>query len=231
MIALVTGGCHGLGKVFTEYLLELGYKVYALYNTSVDEALELENNYDNLRCVKCDIKNEGMVENTLFNIDNIDILINNAGIACDNNFVDKSLKEFMSVVETNLGGTFLMTKYSLGKLNNNGLIINISSNNAIDNYNPISMDYDASKAGINILTKDFSLILDSLNKNQRVVSICPGWIATDSVKSADPKYIEIEMKRVNQNKLLEPKDLVKYIIDNKDSFYNGEVREIINLND
>ena len=127
--------------------------------------------------------------------------------------------------------TIINTNYSLKNTISALIIINISSNNAIDNYNPISMDYDASKAGINILTKDFSLVLDSLNKNQKIVSICPGWIATDSVKSADPKYIEIEMKRVNQNKLLEPKDLVKYIIDNKDSFYNGEVREIINLND
>lgn len=229
MVAVVTGGCHGLGKCFTEYLLSLGYKVYALYNSSVDEAIELENTYDNLRCIKCDIKNESMVENTLFNIDDIDILINNAGIACDNNFVNKSLKEFMRVVETNLGGTFAMIKYSLSKLNDSGIIINISSNNAIDNYNPISMDYDASKAGINLLTKDFSIVLDSLNKSQKIVSICPGWIATESVKCADPKYIEVEMKKVNQDKLIEPDSLVKYIIDNKDNFDNGEIREIVNL--
>ena len=229
MVAVVTGGCHGLGRVFTECLLSLGYKVYALYNTSVDEAIELESKYDNLRCIKCDIINESMVENTLFNIDSIDILINNAGIACDNNYGDKSLKEFMRVVETNLGGTYVMTKYALSKLNDKGIIINISSNNAIDNYNPISMDYDASKAGVNILTKDFSLVLDDMNRNQRIVSICPGWIATESVKSADPKYIEAEMKKVNQRTLLEPVNLVKYILDNKDCFNNGEIREIVNL--
>ena len=93
-----------------------------------------------------------------------------------------------------------------------------------------TLKYGENSKIINILTKDFSLVLDSLNKNQRVVSICPGWIATESVKSADPKYIESEMKRVSQKELLEPLELVKYIIDNKDSFYNGEIREIVNLN-
>ncbi len=229
MVAVVTGGCHGLGKSFTEYLLKLGYKVYALYYTSVDEALSLENTYDNLRCIKCDVRDENMVENTLFNIGNIDVLINNAGIACDNNYTDKSLDEFMGVIKTNLGGTYVMIKHSINKLNEKGIIINISSNNAIDNYNPISMDYDASKAGINILTKDFSLVLDGLNRHQKIVSICPGWIATESVKGSDPKYINEEMKRVNQRLLLEPLELAKYIVDNKDNFDNGEIREIINL--
>ena len=229
MRALVTGGCHGLGKSFTEYLLKLGYKVYALYNTSIDDAISLETKYDNLSCIRCDIRDENMVESTLSNIDSIDILINNAGIACDNNFEDKSLDEFMEVIKTNLGGTYVMIKHTLKKLNEKGIIINISSNNAIDNYNPISMDYDASKAGINILTKDFSLVLDRLNRHQKIVSICPGWIATESVKGSNPKYINEEMKRVNQKLLLEPLELVKYIVDNKDNFDNGEIREIINL--
>ena len=52
MIAVVTGGCKGLGENFTKYLLSLGYKVYAIYNKSVDNAYIMENEYDNLRCIK-----------------------------------------------------------------------------------------------------------------------------------------------------------------------------------
>lgn len=106
MIAVVTGGCSGLGKCFTEYLLGIGYKVYALYNSSIDSALELETLYDNVRCIKCDIRKEEEVEKVLFNIDDIDLLINNAGIAKDNEYENKSKKEFMSVLETNVVGTF-----------------------------------------------------------------------------------------------------------------------------
>lgn len=226
MVALVTGGCSGLGLAFTKYLSSLGYKVYALYNSSVDSAIELEANYDNVSVFKCDISNEEMVESLLNKLDDIDIIINNAGISKDNEYQDKTIDEFMSVVSVNLGGTFLMIKHGLNKLNKNGIIINISSNNALNSYNPISMDYDASKAGINILTKDFSVVLNNLNKNQRIVAICPGWINTESVSFADPKYINAEMKRVNQEKLLEPDELVKYIIDNIAEYQNGEIREI-----
>ena len=52
MIAVVTGGCKGLGENFTKYLLSLGYKVYAIYNKSVDNAYIMENEYENLRCIK-----------------------------------------------------------------------------------------------------------------------------------------------------------------------------------
>lgn len=225
MIAVVTGGCSGLGKCFTEYLLGIGYKVYALYNSSIDSALELETLYDNVRCIKCDIRKEEEVEKVLFNIDDIDLLINNAGIAKDNEYENKSKKEFMSVLETNVVGTFLVIKYAMSKLNKKGIIINISSNNAIDNYSPLSMDYDASKAGVNMLTKDFARIMN----NQKIISICPGWIKTDSIKEMNQDYLDKEMKSVGQNKLIDPNELAKYVVDKMDDFENGDIIEIKEL--
>ena len=112
---------------------------------------------------------------------------------------------------------------ALSKLNSKGIIINISSNNAIDNYNPISMDYDASKAGINMLTKNFSLILENLNKNNKIIAVCPGWILTDSVKEMNPLFLEQEMKKNNQNKIIIPNELVEYIINHLEDYQNGEI--------
>lgn len=229
MKAIVTGGCNGLGKCFTKYLLNLGYTVYATYYSSQESAQELLSHNDNLEVIKVDLHNEEEVINLFKKIDDIDLIINNAGISKDNYYEDKTIDEFMEVIRVNLGGTYLMMKNGIKKLQPNGMIINISSNNALTSYNPISMDYDASKAGINILTKDFKIILDELNKNQKIASICPGWINTESVKNADPKYIASEMRRVKQEKLLDPNDLAKYIIDNKDYFLNGEIKEIISL--
>lgn len=225
MIAVVTGGCSGLGRCFTEYLVSIGYKVYALYNSSVDNALEMEEKYENVRCVKCDIRKEDEVEKVFFNIDNIDLLINNAAICIDNSYVDKTKKEFMAVLETNVVGTFLAIKNAIDKLNKNGIIINISSNNALGNYSPLSMDYDASKAGINMLTKDFSLVLD----DKKIVSICPGWIKTNAVMEMNQDYLKEEMAKVNQSKLIEPNELAKYIVDKIEDFNNGEIIEIKEL--
>lgn len=228
MNALVTGGCKGLGKIFTLELLNRGYKVYALYNKSVDSALELENEFDNVRCVKCDIKDEKEVERVLFNINDIDILINNAGIANDNEYKDKTKKEFMEVLETNVVGTFLVTKYALANMNKNGIIINISSNAAINANTIYSMDYDASKAGVNMLTKDFALVIDNEKNCEKIISICPGWINTEEVMSMNPNYLEEELKRTKQNKLLDKEELVKYVLDNLSTYKNGEIREIVN---
>lgn len=225
MNAVVTGGCSGLGRCFTEVLLKRGYKVYALYNTSVDNALELESTYDNVRCIKCDIRKEEEVLQVFFNLDEIDLLINNAGIAKDNSYQDKTKKEFMSVLETNVVGTFLVIKNAIDKLNKKGVIINISSNNALDNYSPLSMDYDVSKAGVNMLTKDFSLVLG----DKKIVSVCPGWIETKTVKEMNQEYLLQEMKKVNQSKLIDPNVLAEHIIDTVKYYKNGEIIEIKEL--
>lgn len=113
----------------------------------------------------------------------------------------------------------------MSKLNKKGIIINISSNNAIDNYSPLSMDYDASKAGVNMLTKDFARIMN----NQKIISICPGWIKTDSIKEMNQDYLDKEMKSVGQNKLIDPNELAKYVVDKMDDFENGDIIEIKEL--
>lgn len=223
MIAVVTGGCSGLGLEFSKYLANSGYTVYALYNKSIDNALLLEDEYSNVRAIKCDIRDENEVDKVLFNIGDIDILINNAGIAKDNSYQDKTKKEFMSVLETNVVGTFLVIKYAIDKMNKNGIIINISSNNAIDAHTSLSYDYDASKAGINMLTKDFALAIEEEKKDLVIVSICPGWINTDAVNSMNPDYLKQELKRTRQKELLDKGELVKYVIDNIKSYKNGEV--------
>ncbi len=213
MKAIVTGGCKGLGLSFVKELVNRGYQVYALYNTSKPLS------GDNIISLHCDITNEEEIINTI--PDNIDLLINNAGIALDNLYQDKTKEEFMKVLEVNLVGTFLMTKHTIPKLTNNGIVINISSNNSLDNNSIYSMDYDASKAGINLLTKDFALA-----DSHKFVSICPGWINTEEVQKMDPHYVEQEMQKVNQTKIIDPDLLVKKILDDINTYPSGSIIEI-----
>lgn len=211
MVAVVTGGCKGLGKAFTLNLLNRGYKVYAIYNTSEESAFKLESEYSNLKCIKCDITDEESVAKFFYDIGDVDLLINNAAIAIDNEYFDKSLDEFMMVVKTNLGGTFNVSKIAAKHMKTNGSIINISSNNTLGNHNKISMDYDASKAGVNLLTLDFAEAL-KLN-NIKVIAVAPGWINTESVQEMNPIYLKDEMIKSNQKKLLDPTLLADRIID------------------
>ena len=100
-----------------------------------------------------------------------------------------------------------MIKY-LSKIMDNGLIINISSADGIDTYNEVSMDYCASKAAIISLTKTYSLAL-----NSKVIAVAPEWVNTEIVKDMNPLFLEEELKRTNQKRLLEPNEVANKIYD------------------
>lgn len=217
MKALVTGGCSGLGLSFTKELLSRGYEVIAIYNSSEDSANKLSSEFNNLKCIKCDIRDELRLKEIVDDIDKIDLLINNASIAIDNDYKDKSYNEFMEVLSVNVGGTYNVIKYVSSKMDR-GTIINISSDNTIGNNSPISMDYDASKAGINLLTLNFSEVL-----NSKVVAYLPGWIATDSVKEMNPDYLKEQLDKNEQKELLDPDSLVREILDDVDYQESGSL--------
>ncbi len=210
MKAIVTGGCRGLGASLTCELLNRGYEVYALYNTSAQIAQEMNKLYENIKCMQCDITDSERIKALAKEIGSVDILINNAAIAIDNDYHDKSFEEFMEVVKVNLGGTYNMLK-EISPLMKDGLIINISSNNTLGNNSPLSMDYDASKAGINMLTRAFAEALEG--QRIKVIAVAPGWIDTEPIRKMNPQYLREELLKEGQRELLDPKKLAKRIID------------------
>ena len=214
---LVTGSAKGLGKSLIEEFAKNKCNVVISYNKSKKEAEMLEKyikeKYNvKVLCVNCDVTNEESIKKSISyiveNFGNLDIIINNAAYAQDNYIDEKTKEEFMRVIETNLIGPFLICKYAY-KYMNNGVIVNISSKDATSTYNDISIDYCASKAGLNSLTQTLSLAL----KNIKVISVMPGWIDTESVQNMNPEYLKKELKRINQSKLSTPKNISKQIID------------------
>ena len=212
-MVLVTGGAQGLGSSIVRIFASNGYDVIIGYLTNYDLALNIcleVNEKYNVKCIvkKIDVTSEENVKN-LFDEFDIDIVINNAALSMDNYIEDKSYDEFMGVVSTNLGGTYLVCKYA----KNSNVIINISSRDGIDTYNPISLDYSCSKAGIINLTKNLSLYY----KDKKIYCVCPGWINTESVMSMNPLYLESEMKRIGQKELLDKDFVASKIYDLIDS--------------
>ena len=136
----------------------------------------------------------------------IDYLVNNAAISLDNYLFDKTKEEFMKVLETNVVGTFLMIKYFDSIVD--GYIFNMSSTDGIDTGSIYSIDYNASKSGINSLTKTFSLA-----SSNKIISICPNWVDTDSTNNMDKDYLDSELKRIKQDKLISEITIPKVIDD------------------
>lgn len=204
--ALITGASSDIGIAITKKLASMGYNVIIHYFKNKDAALNLEkeiiHNYSvKTLVISADIANENEITNMFNTIRNdfpqLDILINNAGIAMDNDIYDKTKDEFLKVLEVNLLGTFLITK-EVTKTMDKGIIINISSTDGIDTYNDLSMDYCASKAGINSLTKTLAMRFPNI----KVIALAPNWVKTKSVLEMDPVFLEQELIRIGQKRLI-----------------------------
>lgn len=224
---LITGSTSDIGYACARLFAMHNYEVILNYYTKEDEVKrikeELENDYNaTCKIFKADITKEDEVKDMFTSIFKLDCLVNNAALALDNHYLDKTGIEFNKVIETNLTGTFLVTKYA-SKVMSEGCIINVSSNNAINDCNPLSMDYDASKAGIISLTHNFA---KELAPNIRVNVVAPGWVLTKPVKEMDPKYLDEEKNKVLLNRLAIPEDIanvIYFLASEEASYINDEV--------
>ena len=212
-VVLITGASKGIGKYTADYFAKNNYNVVINYLTSKEDALKL----------KCEVSN--MVDSVIDTFGHIDTLVNNAGIAIDTTFEDKTVSNFNKILATNLVGTFLVSKYvsKYMKKEGKGSIVNVSSTNGIDSYYPYSMDYDASKAGINILTKNLAV---ELSPNIRVNAVAPGWVKTEMNKEIDKDYIKSEEKKIALGRFADPIEIAKiiYFLASDDASYiNGTI--------
>ena len=210
-VALITGASKGIGYTLSNILVSNGYKVIGIYNSTnvFSDVIDYQ---------KCDISNEEEVVKLFNYIKNkygaLDILVNLAALSIDDDIYEKNAIDFMKVLSVNLVGTFLMCKYA-SKIMNDGVIVNVSSTNGFDTYTPISMDYDASKAGVDNLTKNLAMRFTNI----KVCGIAPNWVDTDTTLSIDSNYLNMEMKRIGQKKLIKKEKVCEKIIEiieNKD---------------
>lgn len=225
MVVLVTGSSKGIGRETIIKYAKEGYDVVINYNNSKEEALLLEEEIKKCKvkslCIKADVSNEEEVINMINIIkeefNTLDVLINNAGISIDTTFEDKTVDNFRRILDVNLIGTFLVSKYA-SKIMNKGVIINVSSTNGIDTVYPESLDYDASKAGVISLTHNLA---KQFAPNIRVNAICPGWVKTEMNKELDNEFIDNELSKIKLNRFAEPSEIA-------DAIYNISICTYIN---
>ena len=235
-VVLVTGSSSGIGREIVRKLAS-DYEVIIHYNNSYDNALKLKEELDNLYhkdvlMVKCDLSKEEEIDSMLSTIytryNNIDIVVNNAAIAIDTMFEDKTKENFMKTLEVNLVAPFLLSK-KIGlkmKENKEGVIINISSTNGIDTMYPAGLDYDASKAGLINLSSNLA---NYFAPYVRVNTICPGWVNTEMNKELDEEFINSEKEKILMGRFAEPEEiasLVKFLISDEATYINNSVIRI-----
>jgi len=233
LTAVVTGGSRGIGRGITFALADCGADVAIIYAHSSEAALgvkdEVKKKGKRSLALKCDVSHEEDVVRTLENVNNefgrIDILVNNAGINRDTLMLRMTSENWDEVIETNLKGTFLMTKYATKYMIQNkfGRIINISSIVGITG-NVGQANYVASKAGIIGLTK--TVAIEYASRNITANAIAPGFIETDMTKKLPDRVRGEFLKRVLRRRVGTPEDIanvVAFLVSPLASYLTGTV--------
>src|ERR1700683_4988492 len=184
-VAAVTGGNRGLGRAIAIGLAEAGASVAILArdeskNASALAALKATGAKAFSR--RLDLMKRADLRPAMNEVERelgpIDILVNNAAVAILKGVLDQSEEEWDQVIETNLNGCFLLSKYAAQSMvkRKRGKIINVSSVGG--NFGtPIFPSYAVSKGGLMQLTR--CLALELAPHNIQVNSLVPGWFTTD----------------------------------------------------
>lgn len=221
---LITGGAVGIGKGLVTHFANKGYDVMFTYRSHKEEAIELARK-TNSRAFYCDITNMKNIRSLHEDVGRVDILINNAGVSDIKMCTEIDDLAWDYVVNTNLKGTFLLTKSFVPHMISNkfGRIINIGSMWGL-NGSSCEVHYAASKAGLIGLTK--SLAKELGPSNITVNLIAPGVIDTDMNKNADPATLKALIDECPISRMGTPDDIAAcaiFLASEEASYITGAV--------
>lgn len=192
MKALVTGASSGIGR---DMARELSKKGYDLVLVSRDEdklkklKKELEENKTEIEVIAMDLSVEENCKELHKKVDNIDILINNAGFGDCGNFTKTSLEKEISMIKTNVIAYHILTKLYLidMKARNSGKILNVAS---IAGFmpGPLMSTYYATKGYVVRLSEGIREELKKEKSNVRISILCPGPVNTNFNNVANVKF-------------------------------------------
>lgn len=194
---LITGSNRGIGLGLVRHYLQSGWRVIAASRApenSEDLRVLKTAHGDRLVCVKLDVASEPSIAKLAVDLKDIEltIVINNAGVAMEENLGQWTSDAFAACLNINVTGPALLAQALVPLMKSGSSLINMSSGlgSLAENVNPEgSMDcYAMSKAALNMLTRRLASKLES--QDITVISISPGWVKTDMGGDEAPVLVE-----------------------------------------
>ena len=227
-IALVTGGARGIGEAICRALSKEGYYLYIHCNQSINAAADLCEELGNSEFVSADLSDAAAVEALAEKCKDIDVLVNNAGVALVSPFDAISEETARKMYETNLFAPINLARRILPSMisRKSGVIINISSVFG-ESGGSCEVDYSAAKAGIIGFTK--ALAKEVGPAGIRVNCVCPGIIDTDmnddlTFEDVDALCDEIPLMRMGEAS--EVAECVAFLASEKATYITGSVFDV-----
>ena len=234
-VALITGGTRGIGKAIAKKFAENGYNLvinYVSENTDLEKLRNDINSKNEILFVRVNVgdfaSSEELVKQAIEKFGKIDVLVNNAGITRDNLIMRMKEEDFDNVINTNLKGTFNVTKnvipYMMKK--RSGKIVNISSVVGVSG-NAGQCNYAASKAGIIGFTK--SIAKELASRNILANCVAPGFIDTDMTEVLSDSVKENINSQIPLKRMGTAEEIAKavYFLAGEDNTYvTGQVLNV-----
>ena len=237
-IAIVTGGAVGIGRACALKLAEEGAAVTVTDLDGENGSLvveEIRGRGGDAIFIEQDVADEGRWEHVMRLVieryKQLDVLVNNAGVALAKDVEHTTLEEWRRLMSINLDGVFLGTRHAIQAMKGarNGSIVNLSSIEGLIG-DPNLAAYNASKGGVRLFTKSAALYCAKAGYNIRVNSVHPGYIWTPMVEN----YLKAQGDVAQGRKLLdslhpighvgEPDDIaygVLYLASDEAKFVTG----------
>ncbi|MFW6069154.1 MAG: SDR family NAD(P)-dependent oxidoreductase [Chloroflexota bacterium] len=204
-VCLITGGAMGIGRASAELFLREGARIAIAdwdRETGEKTAESLRNSGGDAIFTHGDVGLAGdarrMVQETVNAFGKLDVLMNNAAVMAHGTVLDTAEEEWDRVLRINLKSVFLMSKYAIPHMieNGGGAIINVSSAAGITAWEN-QCAYDAAKAGVVNLSRQMAL--DFIEHKIRVNCLVPALVDTPQLRGAlgktpDPEAAEQAFK-------------------------------------
>lgn len=226
-VAIVTGGCRGIGLAATEIFLEQGWAV-AVVDRDTEELHRACDHLTDVLPVEADISDpqavDGVIRKVVARFGRVDALVNNAGVALFAQTGQTSFEAWREVMATNLDGVFLCTQAATEELaKTRGAIVNIASISGL-RASTLRVAYGTSKAAVIHLTKQFAAELGE--RGIRVNCVAPGPVRTKLAMAVHaPEIISAYYDAIPLNRYGEAREIAEAIVflcSDKASFVSGQ---------
>lgn len=233
-VCMVTGGARGIGRGIVETFAREGAKRVWAIDMNAEELAKLEKE---VPCVKGAVVNvtdgaavEAFVEKARAEFGRIDALVNNAGITKDALIQKMTESDWDAVINVNLKGVFLMTKYVAPVMmeGGSGSIVSISSVVGLDG-NIGQSNYAATKGGVVSMTKGWAREFSRKGAKVRANCVSPGYTRTPMIETVPDKVLEPIIARTPLGRLAEIQDIangVLFLSCDEGCFVNGQVLRV-----